>query len=67
MAVAIADAITQVLEEFGEMDFWVASRTFWQTIRQSQKVNQGLAKAVFIQRGELLTLTLYIDAFWKGH
>jgi len=40
-----------------EKDFRLASKKFWQTVRQLRKGKQRLAQAVFGQREELLTQT----------
>ena len=66
----VAEAKTRVWEEFGEAmekDFRLASKKFWQTVRQLGKGKQGIAQAVFSIGGELLTLTGDIVGQWKEH
>lgn len=40
-----------------EIELWLASKKFWQTVRRLRKGKQGLAQALFGRGGELLTLT----------
>lgn len=56
---AVMEAKTKVWEEFREameMDFRLATRKFWQTVRQSQKGKQGSAEFMLSKKGQLLTV-----------
>ncbi len=60
VALAVAEAKTQVWEEFGEVlekDFWSVRKKFWQTVRRLRRGRQQLTHTVYSGSGELLTAT----------
>lgn len=64
---AVRDAKTQVWGEFVEAmekDFWLASKKFWQTIRQLWKRKQGSAQSFLIREDQLLTWTGDLVGRW---
>ena len=63
-ALVVAEAKTQVWEEFGETmekDFQLTSRVFWQTIQQLRKGKQGPSQIVLGLGGELLRILLKVE------